>query len=913
MSNAERRLSAILSADAVGYSRLVSRDGVLATRRIGESRERIGRLVAEHAGRVVDAVGDNLLSEFRSAAEAVACAVAIQADLGRRNAEVEVEARLPFRIGVEIGDVLVEGDRVTGDCVNVAARLEALAPVGGLAISGTVRDQLAGRIGLELRDLGEWRLHNIPRPVLVLAAELGGGEAPPGAIEGNLPASRTSFVGRERACEELACLLARERLVTLTGLGGAGKTRLALEVARNAAASFDGGTWWVELQALSDEEQVAGTIANAVAGGAAPGLAGGGATEEQIARAIGQRRTLLVLDNCEHIVDACAELSDTLLSRCTMLTILATSREPLEVTGERVWQVAPLEVPGERIALADAEACEAIALFLDRARAARADFALSGANLASVQQICAHLDGIPLAIELAAVRVRHLPPEEIASRLDDRFRLLVARRRRSERRHQTLQAALDWSHDLLDEPSRALFRRLSVFAGRFGLDAVEGICGGVPAPAGEALEVLGGLVDRSFVSMVESTGEARYRLLETVREYAARKLEEAGEHSDLRARHADWFARWAVAVGEELFAGRGSMGLWGGDAVAAEVELLDDLVLANEWAHRQGAPSAPMLPIVTVALLRVAGRTAEALSLAARVDGNAMDDRERALLDMGVASAHNHLGDFASAYDVLAEVVERARAAGWERLAVAALANQLIASFAAGKEPAPIARQILEAMAGLDDAEVAAVAETSVGAFHLIEGRFAEASPHFSNSVRRDSLRPSLALGFWIVSALLSGDQAGAAEAARHAKTLAPPATALARANYGWNPMRSVALFHAWTGDLDEARRVESRALAYQAEKPMPLADADHLVTLAAIAFFDANAEYAARLLGAARRAMGVFRSWRGHDAGPLYLYLRGRCHDALGREAAERLRGEGLASDPAAILAEARRGLALA
>ena len=911
-TRAKHRLSAILSADAVGYSRLVSRDGLIANRRMGESRASIAALVSGHDGRVVDAVGDNLLAEFGSVADAVGCAVAIQADLGARNAEAPRDERLPFRIGIEIGDVLVDGNRIAGESVNVAARLESLAPVGGLAISGAVRDQLAGRIDLELQDLGERRLHNIPRPVQVFRVELGGGVAADGAIEGNLPAPRTSFVGRARARAELLGLLASERLVTLTGLGGAGKTRLALEVARDAAASFEGGAWWVELQALSDSDQVAAAVAKAVAGNGAPlGLGGGAGAEEQIARAIGQRRTLVVFDNCEHLAEVCAVLADALLSRCPMLTILATSREPLEVSGERVWQIATLEVPREEIALADAPDCEAIALFLDRARSARADFTLSGADLASVQKICIRLDGIPLAIELAAVRVRHLSPEEIARRLDDRFKLLVGGRRRSERRHQTLQAALDWSYDLLDGPSRALFRRLAVFPNRFNLGAVEGVCGEVPVQAGDVLELLGSLVDRSFVTLDESDGEMRYRLLETVREYASQKLEEAGERSITRARHLQWFAIGAVDVAEKLFSERRMLSLWGGDVSASESAWLDDFNSATEWVLQERSAPPPMLPIATVALLRVAGRTAEAIALANRIDVDAFDSRERAFLTMALASAYSHQGDFSRAYDVLDDVIGFARAAELTGLAVSALGNQLVASIVSGKETAPLAKRLMDATEALDLPEFSSFAEGMVGSLDLIEGRFGEASAHLSRSTRLDPTRPTLALGYAIVAALLAGDEDAAEAAARHSMTIAPPVAAIARANHGWNPLRSLALWHAWTGDVDEARSVESRALAYQQAKPMPLADADHLVTLAAIAFFDDDPERTALLLGVGRRAMSEYRSWRGHDAGPLYLHFRQRCAEALGREQAERLRGEGAARDPDEVLAESRAELA--
>ena len=288
-----------------------------------------------------------------------------------------------------------------------------------------------------------------------------------------------------------------------------------------------------------------------------------------------------------------------------------------------------------------------------------------------------------------------------------------------------------------------------------------------------------------------------------------------------------------------------------------------------------------------------------------------MNDHDRALLRMGMASSFTHRGDFASAYVQLEQVVELATLVGRRDLVVAALGNMLVASIVAGKDSTWLAEKLRAEAAEVGETALTGFAEGMVGAFHLIEGRFAEARDHLSRSVRIDPRRASLAHGYAIVASLLAGDPDAAARAFAMATELEPPVNALARANFGWNPLRSLALWHAWTGDLDEARRVEARALAYQAAKPMPLAEGDHLVTLAAIAFFAGDAEQASRLLGAARRAMGEYRSWRGHDAGPLYLHLRGRCDEALGREAAGRLRREGLASDPTAMLAEARRGLA--
>jgi hypothetical protein len=314
-----------------------------------------------------------------------------------------------------------------------------------------------------------------------------------------------------------------------------------------------------------------------------------------------------------------------------------------------------------------------------------------------------------------------------------------------------------------------------------------------------------------------------------------------------------------------------------------------------------------MLAVATVALLRVAGRTAEVISLAGRVDVDAFDPRERAYLTMGLASAYSHQGDFAQAYDVVDDVVEFARIAKLPGLAVSALGNQLIASLASGNETGDLRLRLMDAAEAMDQPDFSSFAEGMLGSLDLIEGRFGEATRHLSRSMRLDSSRATMAQGYAIVAALLAGDDAAAESSARASLTVVPPATPLALAGYAWNPLRSLALWHAWTGDLDEARRVESRALACQHSKPMPLADADHLVTLAAIAFFDDDAERAALLLGVGRRAMSPYRSWRGHDAGPLYLHFRQRCIEALGRERADRFREEGLARDPDEMLAEAR------
>ena len=348
-----RRLAAILSADAVGYSRLMAADEVVAARTLRAHLERMEAAITRHGGRVVDAVGDNLLAEFASIVEAAACAAEIQRELAERNAALAEAQRMPFRIGLHLGDVIVEGDRIRGDGVNVAARLEGLAPPGGLAISRPAFDQVEGRLAIDFIDLGELSLKNIPRPMRVYAARLGaeladalGGDAAPPHVAA-LPRPRTRFIGRGEARREIAAALEADRLVTLAGVGGCGKSRLAWQVADDVAHAFAAGVRSADLTSASASGQVPAAVA--VAAGLVNQRSGIELSAEQrLVHGIGDRHLLLVLDNCEHVVDGAAEIADLLLSRCPRLAILATSREPLDIDGEHVWQVPPLDVAPPR-------------------------------------------------------------------------------------------------------------------------------------------------------------------------------------------------------------------------------------------------------------------------------------------------------------------------------------------------------------------------------------------------------------------------------------------------------------------------------------------------------------------------------------------------------------------------------------
>jgi non-specific serine/threonine protein kinase len=365
----------------------------------------------------------------------------------------------------------------------------------------------------------------------------------------NLPLQVNRFIGREREMTEVSGLLVTTRLLTLTGSGGSGKTRLALQVATDLLEEFEHGVWWVELAALSDPLLVPQVVASALG---IPERVDCTLTEA-LSDALRTKHLLLVLDNCEHLLGACRQLIETLLHTCPTLRVLVTSREALTITGETVWLVLPLRVP-DTYHLPPIEGLmtyEAVQLFIERARSVQPSFTLTPENAPAVVQVCRRLDGIPLATELAAARIRVLSVEQIVARLDDAYRLLTGGSRSALARQQTLRAAMDWSYHLLSAQEQAFFRRLSVFAGSFSLEAAEAICAGEPGEECDVLDVLSSLIDKSLVLMEQRSGEARYRLLETIRQYGQDKLRQAGEVAAMRRRHCDWYIRFAERAGPE--------------------------------------------------------------------------------------------------------------------------------------------------------------------------------------------------------------------------------------------------------------------------------------------------------------------------------------------------------------------------
>jgi predicted ATPase/DNA-binding SARP family transcriptional activator len=356
----------------------------------------------------------------------------------------------------------------------------------------------------------------------------------------NLPIPLTSFIGRKRETAEVKALLGSSRLLTLTGPGGSGKTRLAIQVATDLLDAFKDGVWWVELEALTSEALVPQAIAKAL-----------GTQEtahqplhEALAHFLRSKHLLLILDNCEHLIQGSARISSYLLGACPHLKILTTSREPLSISGENVWYTPTLSFPDlQGLSLVDLLLeYEGVRLFVERAKAVRSDFALTEGNAPFVTQICHRLDGIPLAIELAAARVKVLTPEQIAARLDDRFRLLTGGSRTALPRHQTLAAVIDWNYALLKEQERILFRKLGVFSGGWRLVAAEAICSGGGVTIHEVLDLLASLVDKSLVIRENGhEGESRFRMLETIRQYSFEKLLESEEQNEIQNKHLEYF------------------------------------------------------------------------------------------------------------------------------------------------------------------------------------------------------------------------------------------------------------------------------------------------------------------------------------------------------------------------------------
>jgi predicted ATPase/class 3 adenylate cyclase len=487
-----------------------------------EAHDAVVRAAIEaHGGQVFKHTGDGMCAAFELAQAAVDAAI----DAQRRLA-------LPVRMGVTSGEAQAQGDDYFGPTLNRAARVMS-AGHGGQILVAASTTELAGEV--DLVDLGPRRLRDLSEPLRLfqVRAEGLGEEFPPlktvDAVPGNLPVQATSFVGRDAQVAELTSLVGAHRLVTLVGVGGVGKTRLALQVAAELAPTFFDGVWLVELAPVGDPASLPDVVATSLAVTPQAGLS----VTESVAQALAGRNLLIVLDNCEHVLDAAAELVETILARTSTVSVVATSREALRVGGEHSWPVPSLEVRA-------GVASEAVSLFVERARAVKPSFRLEDpSEVETVAEICRRLDGIALAIELAAARMVSMSAEEVRSRLSDRFRLLSGGRR-GLRRHQTLRQAVQWSYDLLDDDERRVLGCCSVFANGFDLAAVAAVAGCDDELT--MLDLVDSLVRKSLVTTEQVGGRTRYGVLETIRQFAADQLAASGTLTDVLDGHCRYFA-----------------------------------------------------------------------------------------------------------------------------------------------------------------------------------------------------------------------------------------------------------------------------------------------------------------------------------------------------------------------------------
>jgi predicted ATPase/class 3 adenylate cyclase len=537
----------------------------------------LNQAIETHNGFVFRVVGDSYSASFHNAKDAILAALDAQQNL---NNESWSPAPIKVRMGIHSGAAQLEIDSKENaysgyETLALTQRIMSAGYGGQILLSQSTYNLTRDRLpdNAKIIDLGERRLKDILRQERIYQLSIPGlsSEFPPlktlESFSHNLPSQLTSFIGREKEIAEIKASLDSARLVTLTGSGGTGKTRLSIEVGTQLLANFSNGVWLIELAPLSDESQIIPALAQAFGLQELPF----NPLKNLIMDYLRDKKLLLILDNCEHLITACARLADELLHQCAGLKILTSSREALGIAGEVAYRTP---------SLADSESTS---LFVDRARAANSKFAITDANASAVAQICSRLDGIPLAIELAAARTKLLSAEQIAARLDDLFRLLVGGSRTALPRQQTLRALIDWSYDLLTEEEKQLLRTASVFVGGWTLDALETV-----SEDSHALEHLEGLINKSLVVAEEHNGEMRYFLLETIRQYAREKLFEAKQAAAARDRH---FIHYKNSSG----------GLWDISRITSEAEMqklksmqveVENLRAAFEWGLQNDVQGA---------------------------------------------------------------------------------------------------------------------------------------------------------------------------------------------------------------------------------------------------------------------------------------------------------------------------------
>jgi predicted ATPase/class 3 adenylate cyclase len=730
--------TSLLFTDIEGSTRLLEQLGDRYAGALADHHRLLREAFGRHGGSELDTAGDGLYYRFPSARSAVAAAVD-----GQRALLAHAwpgGAQLRVRMGLHTGEPLSADVGLVGLDVHRAARICAAGHGGQVLVSRTVHD-LAGRElppGVALRDLGDHRLKDFAEPqqlYQVIADGLPAQFPPLRTLDdrpSNLPRRLSSFVGREREIEEGRALLANSPLVSLTGPGGVGKTSLALQIAAGMLDELPDGVWLVDLGNVTDEDLVLHALAVAMRIAEEPGRD----LAATIVDALRGKRLCIVLDNCEHLLNASAALVSDLIGG-TDVRVLATSREPLAIAGERVLAVPTLELPDPRQVRTPAQAAQftAVRLFVERATAAQPGFRLSDENVGAVVKICRRLDGMPLALELAAARVRALPVEEVAARLDDRFRLLTGGSRSAVPRHQALRATIDWSHDLLVPEERAVFRRLAAFAGGWSLAAAEAVVSDNLVADADVLDLMTRLVDKSLIVADPTSSEARFAMLETIRQYARDYLVEAGEAEEIFRRHRDWYLALVERAKPDFFRGPPPM-----DWLAVFDREHDNLRLALEWSAAEADGAAAGLRLAAglwryweIRGYLIEGRAWLERTLAA-TDGEVSILRANAQTGAGVL-AHTQ-GDHAAAIRYHEESLAQQRQVGSRPSVAYALSNlaNLIAEsgdFARAGELYGEASGMLQA---IGDERGAAMALVMLADVMSHEGNYSAAVPIFAEA-----------------------------------------------------------------------------------------------------------------------------------------------------------------------------------
>lgn len=680
-----------LFTDIEGSTAMLQRLGGAYAGVLTDHHQLVREALAAQGGREVDTQGDAFFAVFGTAGACAAAAIAIQQAIAAHSWPSGENLRV--RIGMHAGEVEQTAAGLVGIEVHRGARIAAVAHGRQILVSAAAAALLGDSLpdGASLRDLGLHRLKDLGQPERIFQLDAPGLPIAFPALRSldnprlpnNLPVQASSFIGRDAELAAISQLIRISRLVTLTGAGGSGKTRLALQAAAELLDSSGDGVWFADLAPVTHPGLVAGTVASVLSIQPESGRP----MADTLTEAIGQRSLLIVLDNCEQVIDACAKLADTLLRACSHLALLATSREPLGIDGEHVYRVPPLAIAGPDDDVAAVGGSEAVRLLAERAEQAGAPLTLDERTAPVISRITRRLDGIPLAIELAAARLRGISVTELDARLDQRFALLTGGSRAAPARQQTLLAMIGWSWDLLTGAERDLLARLSVFRGGFDLTACEAVSASAGDAAMQVLDLLGSLVDKSMVQFDDTAGPGRYRLLETVREFTAQRLAEHGPMAvhNTRLAHLRYYLALAETAAPQLI----------GPDQAQWLDRLD-----TELANLRAAIAFSLTQLDPESGLRLAA----ALRFFWKTRGHTSEatDALRALLDLpsagqpsstraqALAAAASVAEQHSAAQAYCAEGLSIARAAGNDRLMADLLATQAMGLLRGGQEAAAL-------------------------------------------------------------------------------------------------------------------------------------------------------------------------------------------------------------------------------